>query len=694
MWNDLGVFASSLGAVLSWPTFGFLLIGMSLGFVVGILPGLGGSATLALMLPFTFAMDPVTAFAFLLGMGAVTATTGDLTSILFGIPGEPSSAATVLDGHPMAARGEPGRAVGIALVSSLIGAILGAFFLAFAVQMVRPVVLRFGPPEFFIVAVVALAFVSTLSGRAQMKGLMMACLGILIASVGQDPGTGRLRLTFDVPYLMDGISIVPVVVGLFAVPSVLAMMSGTKDANSMTNRVVKSTQGWVTGARDALRHKWLIVRCSGIGIFFGMLPGIGGSSSQFIAYAHAKQTSKNPQEFGTGAVEGIVAAGSVNNAKEGGDLVPTVGFGVPGSAQMAILLSAFMITGLTPGPAMLTDHLDVTFSMVWTLVVANIITVALCLIFLKQICSITEVPAARLVPFLLLFISLGAFTASNSWNDVLLMLAFGALAIAANSGGWPLPPLLLGLVLGSMVESNFFLSYSLADRSYSWVGRPIVLFFMGLLVLTIMLPLIRKFLRRNSASRALELDELAQELPSKVTAASLVVNVLMLAFSIYVIWQFQFADEIPLRTKQFPLLAAMPMGILAVAELIKSVGLIRAQRREKVSVTARTREPVGSGSPFGADEEFSREAELIAVAKDDDKVAPWAVLHFAGFFACLYAFGFIVGAPLFTFVYLLFKARVKIWWAAAGAALAYLFLWGVFTQLVPIPLMPSQIFGF
>ncbi|MDF2822821.1 MAG: Tripartite tricarboxylate transporter TctA family protein [Mycobacterium sp.] len=600
MLQELGLFVSSLGSVLSWPTFGFLLIGMGLGFMVGILPGLGGSTALALMLPFTFAMEPVSAFAFLLGMGAVTATTGDLTSILFGIPGEPSSAATVFDGYPMTKRGEPGRAVGIALVSSLMGALIGAFFLAFAVQIARPVVLSFGPPEFFMVAVVALSFVATLSGKAVAKGLIMACVGFLVASIGQDPGTGRMRLSFGIPYLFDGISVVPVVVGLFAVPAVLAMMSITRDAND--GKSAPSIQGWTVGARDAVSRWWLIVRCSAIGIFCGMLPGVGGSSSQFIAYAHAKQTSKAPHEFGTGSIDGLVAAGSVNNAKEGGDLVPTVGFGVPGSGQMAILLSAFLITGLTPGPAMLTDHLDVTFSMVWTLVVANIIAVILCLIFLRQICGITRIPVRRLVPFLLVFIAIGSFTATNSWNDVMIMLLFGGVAVFAGRWGWPLPPLLLGLVLGPMIESNYFLSYELNDQGFGWLGRPLVLVMIGLLVLSLGVPRLKRWIDRRaqrSVSASLELDEPATTVQAadEPTAGRwrIVFSAATLLLAVLVIWQMQFAAEIPLRTKQFPLLAAIPMALLSAYQLVVELRtLLRRQppvTHESAGVPASTPQP-------------------------------------------------------------------------------------------------------
>jgi TctA family transporter len=702
MFQELGLFVSSLGSVLSWPTFGFLLIGMGLGFLVGILPGLGGSTALALMLPFTFGMEPVAAFAFLLGMGAVTATTGDLTSILFGIPGEPSSAATVFDGYPMTKRGEPGRAVGIALFSSLMGALIGAFFLAFAVQIARPIVLQFGPPEFFMVAVVALSFVATLSGKAIGKGLIMACIGFLVASIGQDPGTGRMRLTFSIPYLVDGISVVPVVVGLFAVPAVLAMMSSLQTPEEA--RSAPSVQGWTVGARDALSRWWLIVRCSAIGIFCGMLPGVGGSSSQFIAYAHAKQTSKAPHEFGTGSIDGLVAAGSVNNAKEGGDLVPTVGFGVPGSGQMAILLSAFLITGLTPGPAMLTDHLDVTFSMVWTLVVANVIGVILCLIFLKQICGITRIPVRRLVPFLLVFIAIGAFTATNSWNDVMVMLLFGFIAVFAGRWGWPLPPLLLGLVLGPMIESNYFLSYELNDKGFGWLSRPIVLILMAILVLSLGLPRLKRWIdRRAQKSAGVETvsDSPADADEPAVSKWRVIFSAVALLFALGVIYQMQFATDVPLRTKQFPLLAAIPMALLSAYQLATDLVSRRRKPPAQDPVEAATGGPTptpvttSDGSQRVAVlEESAIDTDVTSFAREEASSITWrATVAFALFFVCIYVCGFTVGMPLFAALYLLLIAKVKWWGALLAAAATYGFLWLVFVQVAPIPLMPSQVFG-
>ncbi|WP_214110829.1 tripartite tricarboxylate transporter permease [Acrocarpospora catenulata] len=725
MLETFGTFFASLGSVLSWPTFGFLLIGMALGFLVGILPGLGGSTALALMLPFTFAMDPVTAFAFLLGMSAVTATTGDLTSILFGVPGEASSAATVLDGYPMKKRGEAGRAIGIALGSSLLGALIGSFFLALAVQAVRPLVLQFGPAEFFMVAVLALCFVATLSGKAVRKGLVMASFGVLLSMIGQDPGTGRLRLTFDLPYLMDGISIVPVVVGLFAVPSLLEMMAARTSA---VPTVSNDLNGWQQGLKDTLRHKLLIIRCSAIGIFLGMLPGVGGSSSQFIAYAHAKQTSRHPEEFGRGSVEGLAAAGSVNNAKEGGDLVPTLAFGVPGSGQMAILLSAFLITGLTPGPAMLTDHIDVTFSMVWTMVVANIITVILCLLMLRWIVAITRVKVPRLIPFLLLFIALGAYTASNSWYDLVLMLVIGGVAMIATAWGWPLPPLLLGLVLGKMLEGNFFLAYQLSDQTYDWFGRPLVLVMIVLLALAILAPVVKKRLFNRARGTITEHETARRQVRyQRVWRGRALLSGAALLIALWAVWHLQFELDLSLRTKQFPLLAAALMAVFAAWQLaidLRGRMPVNTMRIDAVLAEAEDladRPPPTSpsgGAPGGASRAaveplagHAPTATLPVPSGDDDPkatetapsqessgpglrqlVTPAAVVPFLLFFAALYAFGFEYGAPLFTFAYLRIVAKERWWACLLGAVVTWAFLYLMFTKLVPLPLLESQVF--
>jgi putative tricarboxylic transport membrane protein len=465
----LEAFAHGLVSVFQWPAFGLMLLGVAIGFAVGILPGLGGSVTLALMLPFTFVMQPVEAFAFLLGMLSVTATTGDITSVLFGVPGEATTAATILDGYPMTKRGEAGRALGAALMSSLVGAVIGAFALAAMIPIVQPLVLALGTPEFFMLAMVGIAFVAALSGGAVRRGLIAGGLGLLLSLVGLDPQSGTQRFTFGQLYLWDGISLIPVAVGLFAVPEIVELaVKGT----SIANKRVGQLGGVWQGVKDTFRYWGITLRCSLLGTFVGMIPGLGGSIAQWMAYAHAVQSTPDKSRFGHGDVRGVLGPGAANNSKEGGNLITTIAFGIPSTVVMAILLGAFLIQGLVPGPDMLTKNLHITFSLVWIIVVTNVITVAICFLFLNQLVKITYVRAGLLIPFLILLIFIGAFTTNNDYRDLLVMLAFGALGWAMVALGWPRPPLVLGLVLGKLSETYLYLSVGRYD--WAWLTRPLV----------------------------------------------------------------------------------------------------------------------------------------------------------------------------------------------------------------------------
>lgn len=493
----LQTFFSSLLEVLEPQTMLLMLIGIAIGFVVGILPGLGGSVTLALMLPFTFDMEPVQAFAFLLGMWVVTATTGDITSVLFGIPGEATSAASVFDGYPMTRRGEAGRALGASLFSSALGAIIGAVVLALSVPVIRPLVLAFGPPEFFMLTLVGLTFVVSLSGRNVVKGFLMAAFGMLVALVGIDPQAGVPRYAFGQLYLWDGIDIVPLVVGLFGGAEVLQLMLSKE---SIADREATSRDPYAgiwQGVRDTLRYWWLVVRSSAIGIGIGIIPGMGGSVAQFIAYGHAQQTSKHPEDFGKGSIEGVIAAGANNNAKDSGSLIPTIAFGIPGSVGTAVLLGAFLITGLNPGPDMLTSNLNVTFSMVWITVLSNLVAVAGSFLLLRQLVKLTFIRGTWLVPFLLVLVALGAYTASNSFNDIFVMLASAVLGVVAIHWDWPRVPFLLAVVLGGLAERYLFLSYSL--RGWSWLAEPSVIGLVVLIVFVSAWPYYRSFRNRRRA---------------------------------------------------------------------------------------------------------------------------------------------------------------------------------------------------
>jgi TctA family transporter len=484
-----------LSLVLQWNAFSLMLVGMGLGFVVGLLPGIGGAATLALMLPFVFKMTPVEAFAFLLGMHSVAATTGDITSILFGVPGEGLSAAAVVDGHPMAKQGEAGRALGAALMSSLVGAIIGAMALAVSIPVVRPLVLTFGSPELFMITVIGIACITSLSGlgaRDQMKGFAMGLLGLLLATIGQERQSGALRFDFGLLYLWEGLDLIPVLVGIFAIPEIVELaVRGTSIAGERP--AARLGAGVWEGIKDTFRHFWLVVRCSIVGVFVGILPGAGGGVAQWMAYAHAVQSAKDASDrsrFGKGDVRGVLGPGAANNSKEGGDLIPTIAFGVPGSGAMAILLGAFLIMGLHPGPEMLTKHLAVTYSMVWTLVIANVITVLACIALLPYLAKVTQVPGRLIIPFLVLLVFVGSYTANKQLADLAVTLGFGALGYLMMRYGWPRAPLVLGFVLGKLAETYLFIS--MARYGYAWLGQPLVIVLIILAVLVIAYPYLQE----------------------------------------------------------------------------------------------------------------------------------------------------------------------------------------------------------
>jgi TctA family transporter len=496
----LDALLQGLFLVLQWKALGFMMLGVFLGFWVGLLPGLGGATTLALMLPFVYTMQPVEAFAFLLGMHSVVATTGDITSVLFGVPGEASSAATILDGYAMAKKGEAGRALGAALMSSLVGAIVGAAALALAIPVVRPLVLTFGSPELFMLAIVGLAFIASLSshgGRGMLRGFLAGALGLFFATVGQDPQAGVARYTFDLLYLWQGLDLVPVLVGIFAIPEIIDLIGrGTSIAGAMPQG--KLSAGAFEGVKDTFRHFWLTIRCSLIGTFIGILPGLGGSVAQWMAYGHATQSARTAEErkgFGQGDVRGVLGPGAANNSKEGGSLVPTIAFGVPGSTAMAILLGGFVLLGLVPGPDMLTKHLALTYSMVWTIVIANVVTVLACFLFLNHLARLTTVRGSILIPLILVLVFIGSYTSNSHYGDLLVTLFFGAVGYLMVLAGWPRAPFVLGLVLGKIAENYLYIS--VARYEAAWLARPVVVVLIVIAVVVIIYPLYQA--RRRAA---------------------------------------------------------------------------------------------------------------------------------------------------------------------------------------------------
>jgi TctA family transporter len=468
---------------------GFLCLGAILGLTLGIIPGIGGLAGTAMLLPFTFDMDPYTAFAFLLGLGSTTATGDPIPAILFGVPGGAASAATVLDGYPMAKKGEAGRALSAAYMASLMGGLFGSALMAITIPILRPIMLFIGSPELLGFAVFGMSMVAVLSGSAPLRGMAAGCFGIMLAMIGSDPQTGTLRWTFDSLYLWDGLPLTPLVLGIYALPELcdLLVLRTSVAAGGDKMNVYK---GQWQGVKDCFQHWWLILRCSWIGGGIGSIPGISASVVDWLAYGHALRTERGASKtFGSGDVRGVIASESSNNAKEGGALVPTVAFGVPGSATMAILLGAFLIHGLVPGPDMLTKNLDITFSMVWSIALANILGAGLCYAFSPQFAKLATLRYTLVLPGVLGVVYIGSFEATRQWGDLYGLLFFGLLGWVMKQFKWPRPPLILGVVLGDIIERYLFISVE--RYGIDWMTRPVVLVMFVLAALGLIKPFLQ-----------------------------------------------------------------------------------------------------------------------------------------------------------------------------------------------------------
>jgi TctA family transporter len=487
----------ALGLVLDPTRLMIMVAGVVLGLVLGVVPGLGGIVGLALLIPFTYHLDGYAAFALLLGMAAVTTVSDFIPAVLFGVPGTVGAAATVLDGHPLAKQGQVQRAFGAGYASATAGGIFGAFLLALAIPVLQPVVMYLGSPELLGFCVFGLSMVSVLSGKAPLKGLTVACLGLMLSLIGSDPQTGTLRWTFGTLYLWDHLPLVPVTLGIFAVPELADMaIARTGITAKDIDGKIQTSHVW-EGVGDAARHWWLVLRCSGLGAMLGAVPGIGSAVIDWMAYAHALRTERDTHTFGTGDIRGVIAAESSNNAKEGGHLIPTIAFGMPAGASMALLLSAFMMHGFTPGPEMLTKHLDVTYAIIWTLTIAHILGACICLSASGLFAKLARVRVGVLLPLVVPIIFMGAFDGSQAWGDLVSMVVFGLAGWIMKQLGWPRPPLILGLVLGAMFERYYFIS----DQAYgvAFLERPVLILSFLAALWVIVGPTIRGFFRKDKA---------------------------------------------------------------------------------------------------------------------------------------------------------------------------------------------------
>ena len=494
----IDVMFSSLGALLTSPhTMGLMLVAVLIGLVVGATPGIGGRLSIALAIPFVFGMDMTQGAVFLLTMHAVNGTSGQISSIMFGVPGDGDDAATTIDGYPMAKKGEAGRALGASITASGVGGIIGAGVFAIMIPVLEPVILAFSPAEFFLLAILGITFIAFLAGGKNIfKGMIVGLFGMMLATVGMDPQTGTARYAGDYLFLWDGVSLVTLVLALFAVPEMisLAVRGGSIAAIPLEN-VKYSYRQIFEGVLEVPRHWFLALRTSIIGAIIGMVPGLGGSAAAWLCYGHAVQSSKTPERFGHGAVEGVIAPETASNAKEGGSLLPTLFFGIPGSSGMAVMMGAFLILGIQPGPAMLTEHLDLVWTLIWALVVGNLIAVTFLLFITRWVAVLTFINGAMLVPFILVLVAVGAYVNEGQWENLVILMAMSAVGYALLRAGWPRAPFVIGLVLGRIAEESLHKALDLWGLSF--FVRPLSLVLIGLIVATIAFAIYKS--RRPSA---------------------------------------------------------------------------------------------------------------------------------------------------------------------------------------------------
>ncbi len=456
------------------------IIGVALGIIFGALPGLTSVMGLALLIPLTFGMGYMEAFSALLGMYCGSIYGGSITAILVGTPGTVAAAATMLEGPALTAKGESKKALDIATIASFVGGILSCFVLMTIAPMLAKIALLFGPAEYFAVALFGMSVVAVLSAKSFIKGALSALIGLYISTIGIDPVSGELRNTFNNINFYSGLTLIPILIGLFAVGQIFITLENFfKNQQEKIN--VKISNDSISFV-EVWKNKFNMIRSSIIGIAIGIIPAVGSGTASYISYSTAQKKSKNPEEYGKGSLEGLVSTESANNAVTGGALVPLLSLGVPGDAATAVILGALMVQGIVPGPLLFTESPDVVNGIFSTLIVSNILMFVIGMLSIRPLSKILLIPTNILMPAVLTLCAVGAYATNNSVFDLYVMIFFGVLGYLMTKIEMPTSPLLLSLMLSPIVEVNFRRALIVSNNDYSvFITRPICL---GILIVT------------------------------------------------------------------------------------------------------------------------------------------------------------------------------------------------------------------
>jgi len=450
-------YVAALKAIIQWQNIIIMLIGVLIGVIGGILPGIGAVQTMALLIPLTWKMDILPAFILLISIYATSKFGGSLTAILFNIPGDNPNAVTLIDGFPMAKQGKAKTAIGASATVSILGGLFSSLTLLFFMPFMYQLILNFGPAESFMLALFGLSAISAVSSKSIIKGIMSGAIGVTIATIGYHPLIGSARFTMGLLFLRDGISMVSVVLGALAMAEAINLLL---EKTSIVPEGVPLTGSYLEGAREVFRNFGLFLRSCFIALIIGIAPGAGSATAGFVSYASATKTCKNPEKFGTGDVRGVIAGDTALHACAGGDLLPTITMGIPGSGAMAILLGGFLLHGIAPGPQLIKLHLDLVYLIIFVLFIAHCVSVLLSVFFSKGLEKLTTTRPEIIAPIIIIFCLIGSYVTREYWQDMLITTFFGIFGYYMRKFDYHPIPFVLGIILGPIAEVGFFQAIS------------------------------------------------------------------------------------------------------------------------------------------------------------------------------------------------------------------------------------------
>lgn len=473
--------------------FPFLFFGVAGGIIVGALPGLTASVGIILLLPFVYQLDASTAMVMLCGMFCGAIYGGSISAILISTPGTPSAAATVLDGYPLAQKGEAGKAIGVATIASATGGIISTFCLMFIAPQLARFALKFGPEEYFALMIFGLTIIASVSGKSLIKGLISGFFGLLIATVGLDPVTGYARFSFNIPNLMTGFTLLPVLIGLFAISQIFVQL----ETVGMKIRHYKQEIKNVLPSFKELKKLFVvIIPCSFLGTFIGVIPGTGGAIASFLAYSEAKRWSKNPESFGKGNIIGVAAPEAANNGTTGGAMVPLLSLGIPGDVVTAVMLGALLLIGIRPGPLLFTEHPEIVNPIFAGMLLANVLILLLGILSVRLFPQVLKIPNSILFPVIFTLCFLGAFSLNNSVYDMFIALVFGIIGYIMKKNDFPVAPIVLGVILGPILEDELGRALIISHGNWKVLFQsPIAIFFYVISTLSLWFSVKRQFFK-------------------------------------------------------------------------------------------------------------------------------------------------------------------------------------------------------